>query len=76
MVSRLCETPPDDRVRPTHDPLTDNTEAAHIASIRLLQVGEVFERGGSSWRVTEVEVREDGWHITVETATVDNGLPR
>jgi len=41
-----------------------------------LQVGEVFERGGSSWRVTEVEVREDGWHITVETATVDNGLPR
>lgn len=54
----------------------DNTEAADIVSILLLQVGEVFERGGSSWRVTEVEVREDGWHITVETATIDNGLPR
>jgi len=52
----------------------DGTEAADIGYTRVLQVGEVFERGGSSWRVTEAEFREDGWHITVETAIVDDGL--
>jgi hypothetical protein len=50
----------------------DNTEAAVIGYIGR----EVFKRGGSSRRVTEVEFREDGWHITVETATVDNGVMR
>jgi hypothetical protein len=43
----------------------DGTEVADIGSIRILEVGEVFERGGSSWRVTEVEILRTGWHITV-----------
>jgi hypothetical protein len=42
----------------------DGTEVADIGSIRVLEVGEVFERGGSSWRVTEVEILRTGWHIT------------
>ena len=52
----------------------DGTEVADVGYIRVLRVGEVFERGGSPWRVTKVDLREDGWHITVEPVTVEVGL--